>query len=80
MILKFRTLCKYPVDWTEGEYGQEQWHYIDGIAEVSTYYDKERDAVCARITDSNKTGTVIALHDEAYLLNNEGKTIEKVRS
>lgn len=80
MILKFRTLCKYPADGVEGEYGQEQWHYIDEIAEASTYYDKGMSSVCVRITDSNKMETVIALHDEAYLLNNEGKIIEKVRS
>lgn len=75
MILKFRTECIHPATETEGEYRQEQWHYIDGITEASTYYDTEHRAVCVRINRDD----VIALYDEAYLLNDAGKTIEKVR-
>ena len=79
MILKYRTLCKYPVDGAEGEYGQEQWHFVDGVNEAITFYDREHDAVCVRITDTHQKTVTIALHDEAYLLNDEGKTIEKVK-
>lgn len=80
MILKFKTMCVCPATETESEYRQEQWHYIDGITEATTYYDAEIRAVCVRITDAHQDGfSVIALHDEAYLLNDAGKTIEKVR-
>ena len=75
MILKFKTVCVHPSTETESEYKTDQWHYIDGITQASIYYDPEIRAVCVRISEDN----ILALYDEAYLLNDAGKTIEKVR-
>lgn len=79
MVLKYRTVCKYPADGEEGEYGFEQWNFIDGIIGASVYYDKANEATVAALEFDSRPPMKIALYDEAYLLNENGKTIEKVR-
>lgn len=79
MVLKYRTECKYPADGKEGEYGVEYWNFIDGIVDASIYYDKQCKSVVAALEFGNRPHMKLALHDEAYLLSNSGKTIEKVR-
>lgn len=79
MVLKYRTECRYPADGKEGEYGQEQWHFIDGIIGASIYYDQSNKATVVALEFEARPHMEIAVYDEAYLLNENGKTIEKVR-
>lgn len=79
MVLKYRTECRYPADDKEGEYAQEQWHFIDGIIGASIYYDQSNKATVAALEFESRPFMKIAIYDEAYLLNENGKTIEKVR-
>ena len=79
MVLKYRTECRYPADGKEGEYSQEQWHFIDGIIGASIYYDQINKATVVALEFETRPHMKIAVYDEAYLLNENGKTIEKVR-
>lgn len=80
MVLKFRTECRYPADGKEGEYGQEKWHFIDGIIGGIVYYDQSAEATVVDLEFDSRPPMRLALYDEAYLLNENGKTIEKVRN
>ena len=79
MVLKYRTECRYPAEGKEGEYAQERWHFIDGIIGASVYYDQTNKATIAALEFETRPYMEIAIYDEAYLLNENGKTIEKVR-
>lgn len=79
MVLKYRTECRYPADDKEGEYVREQWNFIDGFIGASIYYDGSAKATVVELEFESKPCMAIAIYDEAYLLNENGKTIEKVR-
>ncbi len=70
MILKYKTIRDGKV---------EQWNYIDGIEEASTFVDEEERLPCIRIKRKDFSEMVIGLHQEAYLLNDHGVTIERIR-
>lgn len=72
MILKYKTTVK--------DKNREQWNYIDGIISASTYYDEEHRATVVAITKEDKSTCAIAVYEETFLLNEHGKTIEKVRA
>ena len=78
MVLKYRTVCKFPVDGKEGEYGIEKWNFVGGIVGASIFYDQENKATVAALEFDSRPPMELALYDEAYLLNENGKTIEKV--
>lgn len=74
MILKFKTTVDKG---TENE--RDQWNYIDGFSSAHTFYNKEEKCVCIAIDDYAVEGQlVLALYDEAYLLNDKGATIERI--
>lgn len=73
MILKYRTT-------REGECSSyDMWNYIDGITNCSVFFDDDpsRECTCIEFGDG-QNHTILALHDEAYLINDSGKTIEKI--
>ena len=77
MILKYKTICNKGL-----EKGRVQWNYIDGIEEASTFVDvtdKEKPCPMVHIRKKDMTEMGIALHHEAYLLNDLGVTIERIR-
>ena len=85
MVLKYLTECKAPI-FKEGEHEKEcpqefrdQWNFIDGIIGASIYFDKGSGTTIAELEFENKPAMGVALYYEAYLLNENGKTIEKVR-
>ena len=55
---------------------RDGWQYIDGISECWTFYDKEHGCMCIDITKDKEC--ILAIHSEAYLLNDDGKTIERI--
>lgn len=56
------------------------WNYYDNIESASAYYDEniEEAVVSVRFNDTDAY-VVIAITEVAYLCNDEGKTIEKLR-
>lgn len=74
MILKYLTIKDKG---TEKE--TAQWNYIDGVTEASTYVDKTNNVPCVLITRKGEDEMAIALHAVAYLLNDHGATIDKIR-
>lgn len=59
---------------SEGRKGY--WAYTDGITECSIFYDTERE--CFMIDLTKDKGCIPALLTETYLLNDQGKTIERI--
>lgn len=60
------------------ENARNGWQYIDGITECRTFYDAEHECKCIDLTKDKDC--ILALRSEAYLLNDDGKTIERVCS
>lgn len=54
------------------------WNYVDGIKDASVFFDNELQCTCVNITRYNGDEFGIALHNTAYLLNESGKTIERL--
>lgn len=79
MVLKYLTKCEHNHTEQSEAVFYDQWNYLDGIKEASIYYDKAHQSTVASLTFEDKTSATIALHYEAYLLNENGKTIEKIR-
>lgn len=78
MVLKYLTRCEVEV--LPGEkVSRDQWNFIDGVIGASVYYDAVCESVVAALEFENRPHMTIALYGEAYLLNENGKTIEKVR-
>ena len=69
MILKYKTTTK--------DTNEERWNYIDGIAEASTFV--KDGTVCVEITKEDKSSFILAVYEEIFLLNDSGRTIEKIR-
>lgn len=80
MVLKYRTACNHLIGGLEPANYVDQWNFVDGIIGASIYYDKEIEATVAALEFESRPPMSIALHDEAYLLNESGHTIEKVRA
>ena len=68
MILKFRTTIEGNCD---------KWNYIDGIVSCGVFYDTKEKCTMVEFKDNGGIIT-LALQDEAYLINDNGKTIEKI--
>lgn len=54
------------------------WMYIDGLKECTTFFDKKNNCMCIDLTADK--GCILGIHSEAYLLNDFGKTIEKIHA
>ena len=69
MILKYLT---------KGDH--EQWNYIDGITHAATYFDEEHKCMMVALVKSDYLEeSHLAIHDTAYLLNDKGQTIERIK-
>ncbi len=75
MILKYRRTR------VDGNVHYDVWNYIDGITDCSVYFNNNPDinTTCIEFGEGPKH-MILALYDEAYLINDNGKTIEKIRS
>ena len=70
MILKYKTTLSG---------NRDQWNYIDGISECSVYFNSDPTVNCTCIAfGASHNHMVLALHDEAYLINDNGKTVERI--
>lgn len=57
------------------------WNWYDGVVSASAYYDeKTGSAVVAVRFKGAEADVIIAITDEAYLCNDEGQTIERLRT
>ena len=72
MILKYRTTR------LEDHVHYDVWNFIDNVKACSLYFDPDAKCTCIEIGEG-LNHMVLALHDEAYLINDNGKTIEKIK-
>ncbi len=80
MILKYLTNCEVGSN-APGEFVfRDQWNFVDGITHASIYWDEINKATIAELEFKSQPPVKIALYHEAYLINEYGKTIEKIRS
>lgn len=79
MVLKYLTRCEVcPGEQSEKVF-RDQWNFIGGIICASVYYDEMCKSVVVALEFESRPHMKIAVSYEAYLLNDNGKTIEKVR-
>ena len=69
MILKYLTKFNDKTD---------RWNYVDGIKEAGVFFDDEHGCTMIHITSQNGDEYGLALHKTAYLLNEAGKTIDRL--
>ena len=56
------------------------WNYYDNIESASVFYDEKSERACVAIMPKDGDfEIVLALNDVAYLCNDQGQTIEKLR-
>lgn len=81
MVLKY--LTSHEVETRPGELPEktfrDQWIFIGGITYASIYYDQSCESVVAALEFESQPPIKVCISHEAYLLNDNGKTIEKVR-
>ena len=79
MVFKYLTKCEV----CHGEQAEavfrDQWNFVGGITNASIYYDEGCKSVVAALEFESRLPIRIAVPYEAYLLNDNGKTIERVR-
>lgn len=56
-----------------------EWVFIDGIICASIHYDPVCESIVATLEFENRDSIKVCIMSDAYLLNENGKTIEKVR-
>lgn len=76
MILKYKTTRREDYGTHGGNY--DVWNFIDNVKACSLYFDPDAKCTCIEIGEG-LNHMVLALHDEAYLINDNGKTIEKIK-
>lgn len=79
MVLKYLTRHEDNSGNQHKEVFYDQWNYIGGIIEASIYWDESVEAPVAALEFESRPPLKLALNYTAYLLNENGKTIEKVR-
>lgn len=79
MVLKYLTNCEVCQGQQAEKVFRDQWNFIDGIIGANIYYDEMCESTVVAMEFENRPPMKIAIHCEAYLLNDNGKTIEKVR-
>lgn len=59
--------------------GTAHWDYYDGVKSASTEFDHKINRMCVRVCfdRSGNDDIVFPVNEEAYLMNDNGKTIEK---
>lgn len=78
MILKYKTIYEYGYSENEPtEVKADRWNYIDGITDCGVYFDTKAGCTMFHFVE-NGNDVILALHNEAYLINDAGKTIEKI--
>lgn len=55
------------------------WNFYDKIEAASVYFDDDANETCIDIRFSNGENETLIVLDEMYLLNDSGRTIEKIR-
>jgi len=76
MILKYKTKFEISKD-PEATCKVDRWNYIDNLNDCSVFYDP--DEGCTMFTyNIDGVPRYLALHGEAYLINNNGKTVDKI--
>lgn len=76
MILKYKTLFETIND-PNATHKVDRWNYIDNIKDCSVFYDQDEGCTMFEYyVDGCRV--LLALHGEAYLINTNGKTIEKI--
>ena len=70
MVFKFSSVM---------EDGTPCWEYFDNVRSANSFYSEEmkRNCVTLFFADDSENGMVIPIEYEGYLMNNNGKTIEK---
>ena len=79
MVLKYLTRCDMGCNEIAEKVFCDKWNFVGGIISASIYWDEVHKATMAALEFETRPSVVIALHNEAYLLNENGKTIEKIR-
>lgn len=61
------------------EDGSLSWEYFDNITSASAYYDESIGRNCVALYFGNdcEDGMIIPVNKQAYLMNDNGKTIDK---
>lgn len=81
MILKIRTKLRLQnIDGTQGE-NIDAWRYEDGIGAIEISIrtrENNRRVVFLKGKEQAYNDLILENKDEAYLLNDEGKTIERI--
>lgn len=78
MILKYRTIHETSRE-PNSTHKVDRWNYVDGVTDCSVYYDKDAGYTVLEYTTNGRERPIsIVLHCEAYLINNNGKTVEKI--
>jgi hypothetical protein len=80
MVLKYLTHCEVSSNEIGEHVFRDQWNFVGGITHASIYWDEVNEATIAALEFESQAPVKIALCHEAYLLNENGKTIEKIRS
>lgn len=80
MVLKYLSKCEVCHREQSNEVFHDQWNFIGGIIGASVCWDETNKATVAVLEFESRPPVKIALYYEAYLLNENGKTIEKVRA
>ena len=56
----------------------DEWNYFDNIVSASNYFDEGSDMAVVRCNFRDGNIVTIAITQEAYLMSDNGKTIEKI--
>jgi hypothetical protein len=79
MVLKYLTKCEVGSKVPTDNVFRDQWNFVGGITNASIYWDETNNATVAALEFESQPHMKIALYHEAYLLNENGKTIERIR-
>lgn len=78
MVLKYLTRCEINHAEQNEEVFYDQWNFIDGIIGASVYFDEMVESTVVALEFESRDPLKLALSYDAYLLNENGKTIEKL--
>lgn len=79
MVLKYLTNHEVCKGQQSEKVFRDQWNFVGGITFASIYYDQSCESIVAALEFDDRDSMKLAIPSDAYLLNENGKTIEKVR-